>query len=200
MFSKHRTFILLSIPNLRYMNRRTAIRNVIIITAGAGLLPSCAGGEDKASIALKHIPITPNQENMLAELAETIIPKTNNFVGAKELKAHEFVLMMVDDCSSPEEQHAFINGMKEFDAACEKKHQHSFLKCTPEQRSEWLKLMETKQPKQAVPKNAVLFYETTRRLTIQSFVSSKEYMIGVRNYKMVPGNHYKGCVPVKQTA
>jgi hypothetical protein len=179
------------------MNRRTAIRNVVIITAGAGLLPSCAGGEDKASITLKHIPLTANQENMLAELAETIIPKTNNFVGAKDLRAHEFVLMMVDDCTSPEDRQLFIDGMKDFDTACEKKHQHSFAKCTPEQRKEWLQLMETKQ---GVPKNAVMFYQTTKRLTIQSFVSSKEYMIGVRNYKMVPGNHYKGCVTVKQTA
>ena len=179
------------------MNRRTAIRNVIIITAGAGLLPSCTGGEDKVSIALKHIPLTGNQESMLAELTETIIPKTNNFVGAKDLKAHEFVLTMIDDCTAPEDQQLFINGMKEFDAACEKKYQHSFLKCTPEQRKEWLQQIEKKQD---VPGNAIKFYETTKRYTIQSFVSSKEYMIGVRNYKMVPGNHYKGCVPVKQTA
>ena len=179
------------------MNRRTAIRNVVIFTAGAGLLPSCMGGEEKASIALKHISLTGAQESMLAELAGTIIPKTKDFVGAKDLKAHEFVLTMVDDCSLPEEQQTFINGMKEFDTACKKLHHHTFAECDPGQRKEWLRVVELKQ---AVPRDAIIFYETTKRLTIQSFVSSKEYMTGVRNYKMVPGNHFKGCVPVKQTA
>ena len=44
---------------------------------------------------------------MLAELAETIIPKTKNFIGAKDLKAHEFLLTMVDDCMAPEDQKVF---------------------------------------------------------------------------------------------
>ena len=32
---------------------------------------------------------------MLAELTETIIPKTNNFIGAKDLKSHEFILQSI---------------------------------------------------------------------------------------------------------
>lgn len=176
------------------MNRRTAIRQAVIITAGASLLPSCIGGSsDKSAITLKNISLSGSQEKMLAELTETIIPKTSNFVGAKDLKAHEFVLTMVDDCSAPEDQKVFSQGMKEFDNACEKKLNKSFASCSPQQRQEWLTQVETKDN---ISDTALKFYETTKRYTVQSFVSSKEYMTQIRDYKMVPGFNYKGCVAI----
>jgi hypothetical protein len=174
------------------MNRRTAIRNVVIISAGAVFLPSCMPDE-KGSIALKNISLTGQQEKMLAELSETILPKTKNFIGAKDLKAHEFVLTMVDDCASPDDQKVFTEGMKSFEDACKKKWNNQFIKCSPQQQHEWLRLMEKKE---GVPQNTLKFYETVKRYTIQSFTSSKEYMLNIRKYKMVPGPDFKGCIPV----
>src|SRR5687767_14737893 len=115
------------------MNRRTAIRNVVIISAGAGLLPSCMR-DDKSSIPLKNISVTGSQEKMLAELTEAIIPKTKNFIGANDLKAHEFVLTMVDDCSSPEDQKKFTDGLKAFDKLSHDKFGQLFIIYTPEQK------------------------------------------------------------------
>jgi Gluconate 2-dehydrogenase subunit 3 len=178
--------------NCCHMNRRTAIRNVVIISAGTCLLPSCRQ-EGKTAINLKNISLTRSQEEMLAELAETIIPKTKSFIGAKDLKAHEFVLIMVDDCSGPAEQKKFTEGMKLFEESCKKKWDSSFIKCSLQQRNGLLQLMEKKQD---IPEDAQKFYETVKRYTVQNFISSKEYMITVKNYKMVPGNKFKGCVPV----
>jgi hypothetical protein len=175
------------------MNRRTAIRNVMIISAGAAFLPGCMQDE-KSRIALKNISLTQSQEEMLAALSETIIPKTNNFIGAGDLKAHEFVLTMVDDCTSPEDQQKFSNGMKLFDETCKKKLGSSFVKSSAPQRIEFLKAVEKKQE---VPEDALAFYGTVKRYTLQSFTSSKVYMTDIKKYKMVPGNNFKGCVPVK---
>ena len=172
------------------MNRRTAIRNVVIISAGAGLLPSCVQ-EDKSTLPLKNISLTGSQEQMLAELTETIIPKTKNFIGAKDLKAHEFVLTMVDDCTSPEDQQKFTEGMKLFEESCKKKWNSSFVKCSAQQRNELLQSMEKKQD---IPEDALKFYGTVKRYTVQSFTSSKDYMTDIRKYKMVPGPNFKGCV------
>jgi len=174
------------------MNRRTAIRNVVVITAGASLLPSCLH-TDKPTITLKNIPLTGSQENMIAGLTETIIPRTNAFIGAADLRAHEFVLTMVDDCMPPEEQQKFTTGMKDFETVCRQQWNNSFTECSPQQRKELLQRLEQKQE---VPENAVYFYETTKRYTVQSFTSSKQYMLDIRKYKMVPGNNYKGCVAV----
>lgn len=176
------------------MNRRTAIRNVAILSAGASLLPSCLNRDGNPVFSARNIALTGSQEKMLAELSETIIPGTPGFIGAKSLRAHEFVLTMVDDCTPPEEQKQFTRGMEEFEDGCKKKWGHSFEKCTPGQRKEWLQLVESKKD---ASEDAAKFYETTKRYTVQSFISSEKYMTAIRHYNMVPGSNYKGCVPVK---
>jgi len=175
------------------MNRRTAIRNVVIISAGAGLLPSCMNN-DTTVIPLKNIPVTGSQVKMLAELTEAIIPKTPAFIGAKDLKAHEFILTMVDDCSSPEDQKQFTAGLKAFDKLSHDKFGQLFTGYTAEQKRELLSDIEKGK---AVDEEVVKFYKTVKRYTIQSFTSSKEYMTDIRKYNMVPGPVFKGCVPVK---
>ena len=172
------------------MNRRTAIRNVVIISAGAGLLPSCVQ-ESKSSFPLKNISVSASYQDMLAELAEAIIPKTKNFIGAKDLKAHEYVLTMIDDCASPEDQKKFTDGMKAFDILSHDKHGQLFTSSTPKQKRELLTAIENKKD---IPDDALKFYGTVKRYTVQSFTSSKEYMIDIRKYKMVPGPVFKGCV------
>lgn len=174
------------------MNRRTAIRNVIIISAGAGLLPSCMQG-DKSIVPLKNISVTGSQEQMLAMLTETILPKTKNFIGAKDLKAHEFVLTMIDDCTSPEDQKKFTEGLKSFDQLSRDKFGQLFTSYTPKQKHSLLTDIENKKD---IPDDVLKFYGTVKRYTVQSFTSSKEYLTDIRKYKMVPGPDFKGCVPV----
>jgi hypothetical protein len=175
------------------MNRRTALRHVVLLSAGAALLPSCTGNDKTATIPLKNLSLTPSQEDMMAALSEAIIPKTTSFIGASDLRSHEFVLIMVDDCHSPEDQKAFMDGMKEFETACDQKWQKSFTKCSPQQKKEFLQDAEKKQN---MTENAVKFYQATKRYSLQSFTSSERYMTDIRNYKMVPGPNYKGCVAV----
>jgi hypothetical protein len=177
------------------MNRRTAVRNIVIISAGASLLPACTSSADESSLHLKNIPLTGSQENMLAELTETIIPRTRNFIGARGLKSHEFLLTMMDDCVSPEDQKSFTDGIKAFEDACKKKFNVSFIKCTPEQRNDWLKEIEAVKDEKDI---AAKFYKTTKRYTVQSFTSSKEYLLDIKKWKMVPGSDFKGCVPVQK--
>jgi hypothetical protein len=176
------------------MNRRTAIRNVAIISAAAALLPSCHEA-DKISLPLKHLSVTGSQGKMLAALAETIIPTTHTFIGAKELKSHEFVLIMVDDCASPEEQKKFINGLKSFEELCKENWDRAFENCTPQQRNELVAAIELKK---YVPEPVAEFYYTVKRYTLQSFSSSKEFLTDIRKYKLAPGPDFKGCVPVSK--
>ena len=175
------------------MNRRTAVRNIVIISAGASLLPSCTSSTNEGSLPLKNISLTASQENMLAELTETIIPKTGNFIGAKDLKSHEFILTMVDDCASPEDQKTFTESMKAFEDACQKKFNTSFTECTAQQRNELLKEMEAGNGDKD---NSVKFYKAVKRYTLQSFTSSKDYLTNVVKWKITPGSNFKGCVPV----
>jgi hypothetical protein len=175
------------------MNRRTALRTVLIFSAGAALLPSCLQ-KDTTTIALKNISITGEQEKMLAQLSETIIP-TTNFIGAAGLKAHEFTLMMVDDCYSPDKQKLFTTGLQQFDTMVAKKYGKSFAGCTLQQKNEWLTAVENKKD---MPDELLQFYQTAKQHTLQAFTTSKQYMVDVRKYNMVPGPNFKGCVPLKK--
>lgn len=177
------------------MNRRQAIRSTLIFSAAALLLPSCLQ-KDTSDIEFKNISIDADQQKMLEQLSETIIPSSTNFIGAKELNAHQFMMMMVDECYEPEKQKVFINGMKQFDKMVVKKYGHPFANCNSKQKIEWLTTLENKQ---GIPEEVLSFYGTARQYTLQAFVSSKQYMVGVRKYNMVPGPIYKGCIPVKTT-
>ena len=174
------------------MNRRTAIRNGLIFSAGIAFLPSCLQN-NKTSIALKNIAITAEQEKMLAQLSDLIIPKTN-FIGAVDVKAHEFNLMMVDECYNPEKQKQFVDGLKQFDKMASEKYGKSFVDCDARQKNEWLTSIENKKD---LPPDVTTFYKTTKQHTLQAFTSSQQYMVDIRKYKMVPGPIFKGCVPLK---
>lgn len=175
------------------MNRRNAISNIVVLSIGAVVLPSC-GQHDETIVKLKNLSLNGSEVKMLGQLADTIIPKTN-FIGAADLKAHEFTLMMVDDCYDPERQKRFTAGLKGFDKLAKTKYGSNFTSCTPPQKTEWLTAIEKKKD---IPDEVVFFYETSKRHTVQAFTSSQEYMTGVIKYNMVPGGNFQGCVPVKK--
>lgn len=79
------------------VNRRSAIKQLLYVSAGMALLPACLQHTSRASLTLKNISVDGDQEKMLAELVETIIPATTT-PGAKALSAHLFTLIMMDDC------------------------------------------------------------------------------------------------------
>lgn len=126
------------------MQRRTALKNLLLIAGGTALLPSCLHEDKKASILLNHLKISADQENLLAEIAETIIPRTDT-PGAKELGVHQFVLTMVDDCMGKDDQDNFIKGLDDVNNLAQKTFNTSFIKATPQQRQELLTRIDKKE-------------------------------------------------------
>ncbi len=177
------------------MDRRSSIKTLFIISAAAALLPSCLHEEKKPSLSLKNIKIDDKDENLLSELSETIIPKTNT-PGAKDVKASFFALMMLDDCYAPADQDNFVKGMKEFNEFSKKKFNKSFVDCSAAERLDVIKIIEDKKD---VPENVSYFFNSMKRLTLQAYTSSEYYLTEVRVYQLVPGKFY-GCVPVKKAS
>lgn len=174
------------------MKRRTAIRNAVLISAGAAFLHAC---ENKATIALKHIPLTGAEEDLLTELTETIIPKTE-FIGAKDLKTADFVFMMADDCLTPEDQATFSTGMKAFDDVCKSKMGSRFVKLSKEKRYEFLAIVEADKKGEDVGKDLKWFYGAVKGGTIENFTTSQEYLTQVRNMTTLIPKKFVACAPV----
>lgn len=173
------------------MKRRQALKYLMVVTAGSALLPSCLQQESKSSFLLKNIKLSVEQEKVLAELAETIIPASST-PGAKDTYAHLYALRMVDDCYEKEEQDTFLKGLHGFEAEVKEKYQTTYHKTTKAQQTALLTELENKKGKEEV----VAFYRMMKNLTIQGYLTSKPVRGDIFNYELVPGR-YNGAAPVK---
>lgn len=177
------------------MDRRSSIKTLLILSAGTAILPSCLQEEKKASVAVKNFKLSGNDEDLVSAISDTIIPGGKT-PGAKDVGAYQFALMMIDDCSSPDDQQKFLEGLKEFSDYSKKTINKSFVKATPEEKNKVLQSIESKKD---VPENVAFFYHTTKGLTLEAFTQSKYYLTKVHVYQLVPGKFY-GCVPVKKAS
>lgn len=169
------------------LTRRQAIRQFLYVSAGIALIPSCMEDRSKSSILLKNLPISADQEKLLAELSETIIPKTST-PGAKDISAHLFALKMIDECRSGEDQEKFLEGLRAFETGAGK----GFAAMSQAERA---KVLEPFEKDREAKDPASVFYRNMKRLTIQAYTSSEYYLTKVQVYELVPGR-YHGCVPV----
>lgn len=173
------------------MKRRTLIKQLVFASGAILLIPGCISDKSKVSILLKKISIDGEQEKLMAELAETIIPKTDT-PGAKDIAAHLFALMMVDDCYTAKAQQQFLTGLRSFEIKTKKQFGKSFIECSVAEKDTLLDELESKKTGNS---DLDHFYSTTKRLTIQAYTSSKFYLTKVQVYKLVPGR-YHGCAPL----
>jgi Gluconate 2-dehydrogenase subunit 3 len=180
------------------MKRRIALKQLGLMTAGAMLIPSCVKQITQASIPLKNIVVNGDQEALLAEIAETIIPATD-IPGAKALNAHRFILRMVDDCQDKESQQQFVTGLSQVDAAIKQKFNKSFEECSTDERKKFLLDLEEKNKKAEdndKKEDLPAFYSLTKRYSVQAFLGSEYVMTNVLVYNMIPGK-FQGCVEIK---
>lgn len=172
------------------LNRREALKQFVFVSAGMALIPSCMQDRSKSSLLLKKISISSADESMLAELSETIIPKTKS-PGAKDISAHLFVLTMVDDCTKKEDQEKFLKGMKEFNDFSKATVGKEFVASSADERSKVLTSIIAKKDEE---NDLNLFFKTVKRFTIQAYTSSEFFLTKVQVYELVPGR-FHGCVP-----
>ena len=164
-----------------YMNRRSAIKQFIILSAGVALLPSCKSNK-KVSL-YNNIPIDEEQQAFLSEVAETIIPATNT-PGAKDISAHIFALQMLNDCYKPEDRENFVKGMQQFQDNVQKQYKKFFVQCSaPEKQA----IITAENARKDAKDEAHFFYTTLKGLTVQAYTSSQYYLTNVQVYKLVPG-------------
>ena len=173
------------------MERRFAIKQILIMAGGLALLPSCLRESGKSSILLKNIDVDLDQEMLLAEIVETIIPKTST-PGGKELKLHLFALKMLDDCHEEAEQRTFFKGLSYFQEHTEKQFGSPYSKLASAEREQALLTMENEN----TPSDGQVFFTILKRRTIEGYLNSQYVMTNLLKWELVPGR-YNGYHPVK---
>ena len=157
------------------MKRRTAIKQLFILAGGIAIATSCTGNRNKASIALSNVDFSKDDEDLLGEIVESIIPETDS-PGAKTLKLHLFVMKMVDDCHSTEDQTAFVEGLQKAKPVKGK---------SPQEIQQYLSSLG----------NDDKFLSILKRRTIMGYQNSEYVMKNKIIYELVPGR-YDGAVKV----
>lgn len=175
------------------MNRRVVFKHLATAAAAAWILPSCVSDPKKVSIALNHLQITGDEEALLGDLADVMIPATET-PGARAVGAHLFALVMVDDCLSQQEQEMYLKGMRTFSDALKSITGKSFADGSAEERLQMLTAVE--QRKEGLPEEMKVFYSRTRNYILQGYMTSQHFLTNVKPYQLVPGPNYRGCVPM----
>jgi hypothetical protein len=157
------------------------------------MLPSCGGQHSKPDLVLKNFKVDGDQEKLLEELTATLIPTTST-PGARDVSAHLFVLKMMDDCFSGEDQDKFFKGMRQLDDAARSTLGTSFAAATGPRRES---LLQTIEGRKTPGDELGFFYSTTKKQTILAYSSSSWFLTKVQVYELVPGR-FHGCVPVRQ--
>ena len=182
------------------MNRRIAIRNMALILGSAAVLPSCLSDKGKPVVQLKHLKIDADQEKLVNNLAETILPKTDT-PGAMNLGINLFVFKMIDDCYDKEHQADFIAGLSDFAAEAKKQLGNSFNDSTVKERTTFVSGIDKNSKDEKYKDNAKLmaFYRMVKDQTVFGYTTSKYFMTKQIVYELVPGR-YNAYFPVKKLA
>lgn len=175
------------------MKRRSALKSMGLALGGLVSLPAWATNWTPESIG-RTSTLSENQEVLLSEIVEAIIPETTIAgkvsPGAKSLKVHQFAARMINDCYPVSAQATLQKGLAAINEASNKAYSKSFTALTPKERVAVLTTMSN-----ASDATEKQFVTMIKNLTIQGYTSSEYYLNNVAKYNMAPG-FYHGCVPV----
>lgn len=166
------------------INRRSVIKSLIVFTGWIFLLPACMTEKKRNSIVLKNIKINDDQEILLQELSETILPE-NDTPGAKKLGLHLFILKMVDDCYPQIQRKAFTDGLINFEENVKAKYGKRFPDCDNAQKKKILLQLEAKTFGEKVAD----FYTIAKKQLINGYTNSEYFMTNICVYELVPGRY-----------
>ncbi len=186
------------------LNRRDALLRVATL-AGATLTLSSFGSsaladtlEASATQRLttgKPVLFTADQDALVADLAEVIIPTTNT-PGAKAAKVNEIMDVVLKDCYKQPDQQRFIDGLTQTQTISQASFGKSFGELDGAQRIEVVKNLEADAKAKKAAGGPQPFFAMLKDLTLMGYFTSEIGATQALDYVAVPGR-YDGCVPMK---
>lgn len=192
------------------MNRRELLKSSGLFVGYAvssatltSLFISCQA-EAKVNLDWNPVFLSKNQANTLAEITETILPKTKT-PGAKELAVPQFIDKMLKEVSGKTDQINFVAGLTQIDKDCTNKYGKTFVECTPEDRTAFLLALDEVAGKfppsvwgiTLAPPSPVAFFRQLKSLTLFGYYTSEEVGKNILSYDPVPGD-FIACMPLKE--
>ncbi|WP_025761804.1 gluconate 2-dehydrogenase subunit 3 family protein [Dyadobacter tibetensis] len=159
------------------MNRRIAIQRISMMLGGMISTPLMAGIMQERLNFGPSLEISLNQEKLLAEVADVIIPTTTT-PGAKAAGAEKFIVRVIRDCYELPEQEKFYQGLDNLENRAKASYNKSFVDLTPEQKH-GVVLKTTSEDKP--------FFMQMKGLTVTAYFTSEVGATEALDYLPIPG-------------
>jgi hypothetical protein len=174
------------------MNRREAVKATTALIGGVlitsnGFLVACARDSSKVP---SHL-LTLDDQSLIEEIADTLLPTTPSSPGAKAAGAGAAINLLLTDCYEPEGQERVVNGLKDFRRMCRERCGGDFVALPQKERERVLRQIDAEAQK-AGPTH---YFALIRELALRAYFSSEIGMTKALRYVMVPGR-WVGCVPL----
>ena len=172
------------------MNRRIAIRNILIATAGTIMLPSCSKLKVPGFLMDGKLLLDKNHKDYLQNISETFLPIRG--ISEKIGSAQDFILTILNDNFSPENIQMFATGFEQYKDLMDKSkliiNSTNFEKAIP--------IVENILKDEAPNEELVYFINTTKDLSVRNLMTSEYYMTEYLDYTLVPGPSFDGCIDI----
>jgi Gluconate 2-dehydrogenase subunit 3 len=189
------------------MNRRALLKSSAL-AVGYAISTSIGGGcqSEEKQISLNWTPIflTNNQAQLIADIAETILPRTQT-LGAKDLNLDRFIDKMLKDTLSVGEQKDFLSSLNAFESGCKNAYSKPFSACINKEKNEFVLTID-RTPVKSPPSvfgvrldklPPTFAFQRVKELTLLGFFTAQDIGEKVLTYDPVPGI-FVGCVPLSQ--
>lgn len=168
------------------MNRREAVQRVTLMMGGVLAAPLLAGIMGQVTNVGVSVIVSAEQEALLAEIADIIIPTTDT-PGAKAAGVEKFIVRVMRDCYKKEDQDKFYAGVAKLDADSKTKFGKGFVGLDLAQKNEMVKLSTTTDKP---------FFQRMKELTVTGYFTSEIGATKALAYLPIPGK-LEACIPLK---
>ena len=180
------------------MDRREALKATSLFlgyTLTAGSAAALIGG-CKAETSTDWTPktLSVEQSDLLAEICETIFPKTDT-PGAKDALCHRYIDELVTNFYDADKQKYFLDALSVFDEKSKAKYSKAFVALNTNEREEILGMLakEAKEYKDETGDKPHIF-NAIREATVSGYFTSEVGANGgLCAFVPIPGP-YKGCI------
>lgn len=125
----------------------------------------------------------------LNEVAETILPATEESGGAKDAGVGEFIQTMVTDCYDQEEAETLWSGITKINQEPERPFSSDFMSLDPEQKFELITEID-----KAALDSENHYFRMMKELTLWGYFSSEIGCTEALRFNPTPGR-YEACIP-----
>ncbi|MDN3689600.1 gluconate 2-dehydrogenase subunit 3 family protein [Cyclobacterium jeungdonense] len=171
------------------MDRRSAMKQLALLTGGVVLIPACDFSEESILQAHQNLKITASQKELLTQVINTIFPG-KVLKPSEELQLPDFVLVMCNDCLDKEQQETFVSGLQQWDAFSKEQFGKKFSQMNSTEAEDCLRTALTMDGKEEEKKSAIGFVNTTKRFALQGYLNSEYFMTEIKPYELVPARFY----------